>query len=99
MLEGVRKIVPKYTFDDLDKSWMNLRDKYVNFLSPDINRDDWTLEEDSKILELVGKYGTKWKKIQSEMSSRTDNQLKNRFYGRLRVLLKRKARRRSSRSS
>lgn len=99
MLEGVRSRISKYIFCDLDKSWKNLRDKYVNFLSPDINRDDWTVEEDRKILELVGKYGTKWKKIQSEMGTRTDNQLKNRFYGRLRVLLKRKAQRRSSRSS
>jgi hypothetical protein len=49
------------------------------------------------ILDLLNKYGTKWKQIQKEMPSRTDNQIKNRFYGRLKMLLKKKARRRSTR--
>ena len=71
----------------------------MNYLRPGINKDDWSIEEDMKILELVGKYGTKWKSIQKEMGMRTDNQIKNRYYGRLKVLLKRKARRRLSRSS
>jgi hypothetical protein len=97
MLEGVRQRVSRYLCVKLDKSWKNVRDKYVNFLSPDINRAEWTIEEDRKILDLVKSYGTKWKRIQAEIGTRTDNQIKNRFYGRLRVLLKRKARRRSLR--
>jgi hypothetical protein len=36
----------------------------VNYLRPDINREEWSLQEDQKILELIGKYGTKWKSIQ-----------------------------------
>ena len=38
------------------------------------------------------RYGTKWRLIQREMGNRTDNQIKNRYYGRLKVLLKKKAR-------
>jgi hypothetical protein len=48
-----------------------------------------------KILELLKRYGTKWKAIQQEMGNRTDNQIKNRYYGRLKVLLKKKARQRN----
>ncbi len=71
-----------------------MRDKYTNYLRPDINKEDWSLEEDQKILELINIYGTKWKSIQREMPNRTDNQIKNRYYGRLKILLKKKARRR-----
>lgn len=66
----------------------------MNYLRPDINKEEWSLQEDQKILELIGRHGTKWKRIQQEMGSRTDNQIKNRYYGRLKLLLKRKARRR-----
>jgi hypothetical protein len=45
-----------------------------------------------KILELINKHGTQWKTIQQEMQNRTDNQIKNRYYGRLKLLLKRKGR-------
>lgn len=67
----------------------------MNYLRPDINKEEWSLQEDQKILELIAQHGTKWKRIQQEMGSRTDNQIKNRYYGRLKLLLKRKARRRS----
>jgi hypothetical protein len=80
---------------EIDRTWKQLRDKYTNYLRPDINKDDWSLEEDQKILELIGRYGTKWKTIQQEMINRTDNQIKNRYYGRLKILLKKKARRRA----
>lgn len=70
----------------------------MNYLRPNINKDEWSLEEDMKILELIGKHGTKWKSIQLEMQHRTDNQIKNRYYGRLKILLKRKARRRTKRT-
>jgi myb proto-oncogene protein len=64
----------------------------LNYLRPDINKDQWCIEEDMKILELINKHGTQWKVIQQEMPNRTDNQIKNRYYGRLKLLLKRKAR-------
>jgi len=67
----------------------------VNYLRPGINKEEWTVSEDMKILELLQKYGTKWKLIQREMAHRTDNQIKNRYYGRLKLLLKRKARSRT----
>ena len=53
------------------------------------------MAEDMKILDLIKQHGTKWKTIQQEMGNRTDNQIKNRYYGRLKVLLKRKARQRN----
>ena len=68
----------------------------MNYLRPDIKKDDWSVEEDQKILALLSRFGTKWKAIQQEMPDRTDNQIKNRYYGRLKVLLKKKARKRTN---
>ena len=68
----------------------------MNYLRPDIKKDDWSVEEDQKILALLSRLGTKWKAIQQEMPDRTDNQIKNRYYGRLKVLLKKKARKRTN---
>lgn len=82
----------QYIFAYQDRTWKQLRDKYINYLRPNINRDEWSLEEDLKILDLMTKHGTKWKCIQKEMENRTDNQIKNRYYGRLKLLLKKKAR-------
>jgi len=79
---------------DVDRTWKQLRDKYTNYLRPDIKKDDWSVEEDQKILDLLSRFGTKWKTIQQDMPDRTDNQIKNRYYGRLKVLLKKKARKR-----
>lgn len=62
----------------------------MNYLRPEIKRDQWTMEEDLQIIELINKYGKRWKLIERELGNRTDNQIKNRYYGRLKLLLKQK---------
>ena len=94
-MERFRLALPEYLCPDEDRTWKQIRDKYLNYLRPGINKDEWSLAEDMRILELLKRHGTKWKLIQLEMANRTDNQIKNRYYGRLKVLLKRKARRRT----
>jgi hypothetical protein len=36
------------------------RDRFASVLDPSINKDDWTVEEDVKILALQKRYGNKW---------------------------------------
>lgn len=62
----------------------------MNYLRPEIKRDHWSIEEDMKIIECINKYGKKWKQIEKELGNRTDNQIKNRYYGRLKILYKNK---------
>ena len=63
-MEIICLIVPKYFTIYIDRTWKQLRDKYTNYLRPDINKDDWSIEEDQKILKLISEHGTKWKTIQ-----------------------------------
>ena len=62
------------------RSPKQIRQRYLNFLRPNINKDKWTAEEDIQLIELVKKYGHHWKIIEKYMNKRTQNQLKNRYY-------------------
>ena len=62
-----------------------IRERYVNYLSPNVNRDAWTKEEDNLIMKLVSKFGKKWAYIAQSFNQRTDVSIKNRY-----ILLKRK---------
>lgn len=42
--------ISQYTSSYSDRTWKQLRDKYLNYLRPDINKDQWCIEEDMKIL-------------------------------------------------
>lgn len=37
------------------------------------------LQEDKRLVELVGRYGNKWTLISQEIGGRTDNAVKNRY--------------------
>ena len=56
------------------------RERWINHLNPNINKDPWTDEEDKKLYELHEIYGNHWSKISHIMGSRTDNMVKNRWY-------------------
>lgn len=57
---------------------------------PNISKEPWTLEEDLKLIELFNKHGKKWKKIAKQLKDRSENQVKNRYYGRILPLQKKK---------
>ena len=55
------------------------RERWVNFLNPNIRRDPFTIEEDLIILEKRLNIGNKWSEIIKDMEGRTENNVKNRF--------------------
>ena len=63
-----------------------IRERWVNYLSPEVSHEPWTKEEDDLILNLVDKYGKKWSHISRSFKKRTDVSIKNRFT----LLLRRK---------
>jgi hypothetical protein len=63
-----------------NRTGKQVRDRYLNHLRPNINREQWSEDEDKKILDLMRKLGHKWKKISTLLPGRTENQVKTRYY-------------------
>lgn len=55
------------------------RERWINFLSPDIKRDQWTPQEDLLLLTKQQSIGNQWALIAKDILGRTENQVKNRF--------------------
>ena len=55
------------------------RDRYMNYLNPNVKKDEWTLEEDMLLTEKVKEHGPKWAKISKFFEGRTGPALKNRW--------------------
>ncbi|CDW82128.1 myb-like dna-binding domain containing protein [Stylonychia lemnae] len=55
------------------------RERWINFLSPDIKREPWSPKEDLLLLEKQKQIGNQWAQIAKEIPGRTENQVKNRF--------------------
>ncbi|CAA0842139.1 myb domain protein 63 [Striga hermonthica] len=51
--------------------------RWVNYLSPDIKRGNFTPEEEQTIIQLHTSFGNKWSKIAACLPGRTDNEIKN----------------------
>lgn len=60
-----------------------VRDRYNHSLNPNISKDKWTKEEDAQIISLYQQLGNKWCQIAQKLKGRTENQVKNRFYSKL----------------
>lgn len=61
-----------------------IRDRYLNTLDSNINREKFSSDEDQKIIELYLQFGTKWSHIAKFFNKRTGDMIKNRFYSTLR---------------
>ena len=57
-----------------------IRDRYINVLSPNINRKKFNYEEDMQIIQLYKQFGPKWSTIKKFFHNRTTDMIKNRFY-------------------
>lgn len=68
------------------RSGKQVRDRYVYTLNPDINRDQWTKEEDSMLLSLYNNMGNKWRQMATYLPGRTENQIKARLKSKTRKI-------------
>lgn len=64
---------------NVQRNGKQCRERWVNFLNPEIKKDPFTLQEDILILEKRLSIGNKWSEIIKEMPGRTENNVKNRF--------------------
>ena len=55
------------------------RERYHNHLREGIRKGDWTKEEDDIILSTHSQFGNKWTVIANRLTSRSSNDVKNRF--------------------
>lgn len=55
------------------------RDRWMNYLKPNLKFDPWTKEEDELLITLVNSYGTHWTKMISDFPGRSTNAIKNRW--------------------
>lgn len=66
-----------------DKERKQVRERYENFLGKKLNRKPFSIEDDCKILDLIGKMGTKFYKIAEQFEGRSATMIKNRYYSKL----------------
>ena len=57
----------------------NCRERWNNHLDPNINKGEWTYDEDLKLIVKHKEIGRKWSIIAKEFKGRTENSVKNLF--------------------
>jgi hypothetical protein len=56
------------------------RERWVNYLSPDLRTQAWTDREDETLATLVRYHGHRWSTISGLLSGRSENDVKNRWH-------------------
>lgn len=56
-----------------------VRDRYRNYLAPDVVKAEWTIQEDKTLIALCQTHGKVWAQLTKYFPGRTDVDLKNHF--------------------
>ena len=62
-----------------DRDAKKCRSRWFDHLSPDINKEPWTIAEDVLLHKMNQVYGEKWSLIATHFPDRNQNQVKNRM--------------------
>lgn len=65
------------------------RERWFNHLEKEINKKNWTAEEEKILFEKAKEFGNKWSEIAKYLNNRTDNCIKNHYYSSLRKKIRR----------
>lgn len=62
-----------------NRSGRQVRLRWMNHLSPEIDKRSWSRSEDEALIAYQKRYGNAWSKIAKDFQGRSDNSVKNRF--------------------
>ncbi len=71
-----------------NRTGKQIRQRYLNFLDPKINRSKFSLEEDLMILKLFHIYKSNWKNYVNHFNHRSVDMIKGRYYSSVRFNIK-----------
>lgn len=75
-------------YEIMGRTGKQCRERWLNHLHPDVNKGPWSQEEETQLFLLRKAFGHKWKQIAENMPGRTDNEVKNHFYKKVRKNLR-----------
>ena len=55
----------------------------MNHIRPDLTQEEWTVEEDLRLIEYLNEHGKNWGQVEGHFPGRSLSQIKNRHKGRL----------------
>ena len=74
---------PEYDWEEISrlmktKSDRQCKDRYNNYLDPNINKTPFNEDEDKLLIDKYNEIGSKWKKIKGFFPNRSEVQVRNR---------------------